>query len=74
MRWVGRRAVVRGRKRGRRPGKNHKGGEIRMVRLEKVDGWLWMLLGVYYASREVVGRQVREYNIYTLVTLNYPAA
>ena len=64
MRRVGRRAVVRGRKRGRRAGKNEEGVGICMVWLEEVNGWLWMLLGVYYASREIVGRQVREYIIY----------
>ncbi len=40
MRWVGRRAVVRGRKRGRRAGRNEKGKGICMVRPEKVNGWL----------------------------------
>ena len=56
--------MVRGRKRGRRAGKKEKRAGTCMVRLEEVNGWLWMLLGVYYASREAVGRQVREFIIY----------
>ena len=56
--------MVRDRKRGRRAGKKEKGEEICMVRLEEINGWSWMLLREYYASRDVVGRRVREYIIY----------
>ena len=52
--------MVRGRKRGRK----ERGVGRCMVRLEGVNGWLWMLLGGHYASREVVGRQVRDEYIY----------
>lgn len=45
MRWVERRAVVR----GRRARRGRRGVGMCMVGMGKVGGWVWMVLGVCYA-------------------------